>query len=113
VSRLAAPSTGACEYCRLQLICSAFKARQGDLNLEGDQFVLDATLRYLDQEPMRPFFTAVFQPAAGWSKDIRVAIPSSHALADLKAGQRYVVTRLRKNAVGVHWTPMSQVFGVA
>jgi hypothetical protein len=108
-SDLASPSTDACNYCKLQPVCDTFKSKQEELKLEGGQFVLDSPLRGIESGESTDYLTALFGLPFG-SRKVRVVIPSGVAGDGMRTGRRYVITRLRKDASGIYWTPMSQVF---
>lgn len=105
---LASPSSDACNYCSLRIVCSPFASRQNDLSLERAQFVLTATVRSVQPEASGPTISLELDRG---DRTFRLVVPSELS-NQLRVHRRYVFANLDVVSTGFRWTDLTQVFSV-
>lgn len=104
---LASPTTLACNYCRLRVLCSAFVSRQKEMNLQPGQAVLIATLQSRGSHDEGGAVAHLALDEG--NRTIQLAAPGD-LVSDMQLQRRYAFANLDFAGASFRWTEMTQVF---
>jgi PD-(D/E)XK nuclease superfamily len=106
-SDLAKPSREACVFCEAKILCDAFKRQQDQLELEGEQFLVEGSVtRVLPASDAEITYITVDDE---YRKSTLTLTLPSRAAADVVPRGRWIFLNLRRHGVALAWGHTSRV----
>jgi hypothetical protein len=109
MEELARPSADSCAFCAGRVLCVPFKKAQDDLGLDGEQFVTDGVVVYLERTA-KGAHVAVADSYRG--ARVELGLPF-HCSEEIKQGAAYTFINLRRQGGAFSWGYTSQVLANA